>query len=48
MIEIIIRMMEVDDFIGKSDIIDIAKGKYKLPMSINEAWQQHKRKRAWR
>lgn len=37
-------MLKVDEFYGKSEFIDIAKGKYKIPNSIREAYKQTKRK----
>lgn len=36
-------MLKIDDFYGKSEFIDIAKGKYKIPKSIREAYKQGKR-----
>ncbi len=36
-------MLKIDDFYGKSEFIDIAKGKYKIPNSIREAYKQSKR-----
>jgi hypothetical protein len=47
MLDLILKMLEVDDFVGRSKNIDIAKGSNKLPMSLNEAWKQRKRMRAW-
>jgi len=36
-------MLQIDDFIGKSNAIDIAKGKYKIPSSIKEMYKQSRR-----
>lgn len=36
-------MLKIDDFYGKSEFIDIAKGKYKIPNGIREAYKQGKR-----
>lgn len=47
MMDLIIQMLEIDDFIGKSETIDIAKGKYKRTTNLKEAWVNHKRKKAW-
>ncbi len=44
MIKNILDLLKIDDFYGKSDFIDIAKGKYKIPTSIREAYKQSKRK----
>jgi hypothetical protein len=43
MIELIIRLLSIDDFYSKSENIDIAKGKYKRPMTIKEGMKQRKR-----
>lgn len=43
MIKQILDMLKIDDFYGKSEFIDIAKGKYKIPNSIREAIKQGKR-----
>lgn len=47
MIELILKMLDVDEFRGLSENIDIAKGKYKLPTSFREGWEQRKRRKAW-
>jgi len=36
-------MLQIDEFIGVSENIEIAKGKYKLHTSIRKAWKQGKR-----
>lgn len=47
MIELIIYMLVLDEFIGKSKNIDTAKGINKLPTTFKEGFKQYKRKRAW-
>lgn len=47
MIELILKMLDVDEFKGLSENIDIAKGKYKLPTNFKEGWEQRKRRKAW-
>jgi hypothetical protein len=44
MIKNIIDMLGVDEFYGKSDLIEIAKGKYKIPQTPKELIYQTKRK----
>jgi hypothetical protein len=39
----ILDILKIDDFYGKSEFIDIAKGKYKIPKTIREAYKQGKR-----
>ena len=36
--------MQLDSFDNKSELIDIAKGKYKLPIT----WREHLKARRWR
>jgi hypothetical protein len=43
MIKTVIDLLNLDDFYGISDDIDIAKGKYKYPQTIKEATQLLKR-----
>ena len=47
MIELILKILDVDEFAGQSESIDIAKGKYKLPTTLKEGWKQFKRELAW-
>lgn len=44
MIREIIELVKLDDYKGKSELIDIAKGKYKFPETLNELRQQIKNK----
>jgi hypothetical protein len=43
MIKNIIAMLQLDEFYGESELIDIAKGKYKLHTSLKKAIKQLKR-----
>lgn len=47
MIDLILKMLELDVHYGQSKEIDIAKGYYKMPFTFNEAWEQRKMKKAW-
>lgn len=48
MIDLILQMLTLDEFYGKSKNIDIAKGLYKQPDSVKEGLKQVKRKMSWR
>ena len=43
MIENILKLLNHSDYFNVSDELDIAKGKYKIPLSINDAINQFKR-----
>lgn len=43
MIGIILEVLKLDDFYGQSEVIDIAKGKYKKVTKFNEVYKQKKR-----
>jgi len=47
MIEQLLELLSTDDFLGRSEAIDIAKGKYKIPSTFKEIRTKHKRKKAW-
>jgi len=47
MIELIVKMLDVDEFIGKSKNIDIAKGVNELTTNLSKARTQVKRQQAW-
>lgn len=47
MIDIILQLLALDDFKGESEEIDIAKGKYKYPDTIKDAYKQFKREIVW-
>jgi len=42
---IFIKLLNIGDFYGESETIEIAKGKYKLPTSLKEGFKQIKRQR---
>ncbi len=46
MIKNMIDLLNTNDFYGKSENIDIAKGKYALPLTWKEVWKNIKR-RLW-
>jgi hypothetical protein len=43
MIEKIIELLAIDEFYGQSELIDIAKGKYKIQSTIVDKYKQKKR-----
>ena len=43
MIQKIIELLAIDEFYGQSELIDIAKGKYKIQHSIIDKYKQKKR-----
>ncbi len=43
MLDNIILLLALEDYEGVSENIDIAKGKYKMPQTFQEGWQQRKR-----
>jgi hypothetical protein len=45
MIKQILELLDTNDFRNKSELIDIAKGKYKIPLTIREGWKQRKRRK---
>jgi len=47
MITDILNMLRIDDFYGKSDNIEIAKGRYKLPTTVKDVFKQTKRERKY-
>ena len=47
MIEQLLELLSTDDFLGRSEAIDTAKGKYKIPSTFKEIRTKHKRKKAW-
>jgi hypothetical protein len=40
---IILKLLSVDNFYGISEEIEIAKGKYKIPLTFKEGFKQIKR-----
>ena len=47
MINIILDMLAMDEFYNISEEIEIAKGKYKLPMTFKEGIRKAKRRAKW-
>lgn len=47
MIDLIIQMLQISDFYGESELIDIAKGKNKLPLTLKEHIKSKKRNKEW-
>lgn len=47
MIDLILKMLELDEHLGVSKEIDIAKGVNKLPLRFKDARKIYKRKSAW-
>lgn len=43
MIKQIVAMLQLDNFYGESELIDIAKGKYQYTTSMKQMWKQQKR-----
>lgn len=48
MLEIIFKILPINDWYGISENIEIAKGKYRLPLTSKEAKQKFKRDLKWR
>ena len=44
MIKHILDILKIDDFYGKTEFIDIAKGRNEIPKTVREAYKQGKRK----
>lgn len=44
MIDNILKMLKISKYYGISENIEIAKGKYKIPNSIKEVFEQARRK----
>jgi hypothetical protein len=47
MIKQIIAMLQLDNFYGESELIDIAKGKHELTGSTKKIWRQQLRKKLY-
>ena len=47
MIKDIFELLKLRDYYGDSELIDLAKGKYKIPDTFIEAYKQFKRDLAW-
>lgn len=48
MLEIIFKILPIQEWYGISENIEIAKGKYKLPSNAKEAVTKYKRELKWR
>lgn len=48
MIELMYQLLRSDKHLGQSETIDIARGKYKLPLTIKEKRKQVEISRAWK
>jgi hypothetical protein len=46
MIQKIIELLSIDEFYGQSELIDIAKGKYKIQNTVIGMYKQNKRIKA--
>jgi hypothetical protein len=42
---ILIKLLNLDDFYGEDETIEVAKGKYKLAQTVKEGIKQIKRER---
>ena len=42
---IVLKLLHIDEWYGISEEVEIAKGKYKLPLTFKEGFKQLKRKR---
>ena len=47
MIDLILKMLELDEHTGVSKEIDIAKGVNKMPLTFKDGLENNKRRRAW-
>tara|TARA_R100001369_G_scaffold82701_1_gene114446 strand:- start:1482 stop:1631 length:150 start_codon:yes stop_codon:yes gene_type:complete len=44
---ITLKLLNLDEFYGKDETIEIAKGKNKLPQTFKEGYKQIKRQTKW-
>jgi hypothetical protein len=47
MIEQILQMLQIAEFVGESEAIDIAKGKHKIQTTFKDIKKQIKRAKSW-
>lgn len=47
MIEQILKMLSSFEHYNRSEVIEIAKGKYELPKTFKKGWNQFKRNYKW-
>ena len=43
MIKSILELLTFNEYLGQSELIEIAKGKYKIPYTVSAAFKQFKR-----
>lgn len=48
MIELMYQLLRSDKHLGQSETIDIARGKYKLPLTIKEKRKQKEIENGWK
>ena len=48
MISHILQMLQIDNFYGQSEFIDIAKGRNEITKTVSKMYKQSKRKQAWK
>lgn len=48
MIELTFQLLKAGKHLGQSETIDIARGKYKLPLTIKEKRKQIEIEKAWK
>lgn len=48
MIDLILQLLRTDKHLGQSEIIDIARGKYKLPLTLSEKNKQKEIENGWK
>ena len=44
---IALKLLNISDYYGKSEIIEVAKGKHKLPETLKENYKLYKREILW-
>jgi hypothetical protein len=45
MIEQILNMLRLDKHYNVHEFVEVAKGKYKIPTSVKEVFEQHRRQK---
>jgi hypothetical protein len=48
MMDLILQLLRADKHLGQSETIDIARGKYKLPLTIKEKRKQKEIENGWK
>jgi hypothetical protein len=48
MIELMYQLLRADKHLGRSEVIDIARGKYKLPLNLTEKAKQKELENGWK